>query len=399
VTMSDSPDIVSFLRQVQSVCRSKAVFAVLPESVDQEVFQHIDAIVDDFVLWPLRGGELGQRLRRLLHCHSPGIAEVSEHITQELGLAQFVGQHPSFLKIVENMRVIARGGGPLVITGETGTGKELTARAVHHLSPRRDFPFIAVDCSLLPEHLVENELFGHARGAFTDAHTDQQGLVALANKGTLFLDEVDALPLRTQAKLLRFLQERTYRPLGSERFVHADVGVIAATNRDLEGCVTKQEFRSDLYYRLNVFRLKLPPLRDRVSDIYVLAQHFLHDFCGEGERKVLSAGALRKLEQHHWPGNVRELFNVVQQAVVFSKAKHIFPADIVLSGSPESGVDNSWSFREGRARAVEVFEKSFIEDLLRKNAGNVSRAAIEAQKDRRSFGRLIKKYKINRATL
>jgi len=264
------------------------------------------------------------------------------------------------------------------------------------LSARRDFPFIPVDCGILPEHLVENELFGHAKGAFTDAHADQQGLIALANKGTLFLDEIDALPLTTQAKLLRFLQERTFKPLGSERFVQVDISVIAATNRDLENCVATKEFRSDLYYRLNVFRLKLPPLRERASDIGLLARHFLLSMCGEGQPKALSLGALRKLEGHDWPGNVRELSNVIQQAVAYSAGNRITAEDILLPGAQGEADGSGKSFREVKARTVEAFERSFIEDLLQKNSGNVSRAAKEAQKDRRTFGRLIKKYRIER---
>jgi DNA-binding NtrC family response regulator len=396
VALSNTTEIVPFLKRVQSLCKEQALIAVLPGGIDAKLLESIDEIVDDFVLWPAHSGELALRILRLLDGRGSDTLAVSERIIQELGFAQFVGQHPTFLKVVEKMPLIAKSGAPVVITGETGTGKELSARAIHHLSTRRDFPFIPVDCGILPEHLVENELFGHAKGAFTDAHTDQLGLIALANKGTLFLDEVDALPLITQAKLLRFLQERTFKPLGSERFVQVDINVIAATNRDLERCVAEKEFRSDLYYRLNVFRLRLPALRERASDIGLLARHFLSNLSEEGQRKVLSSGALRKLESHDWPGNVRELFNVIQQAVAYSTSSRITAGDILLPGAQDSADSGAQSFREVKARTVEAFERSFIEELLRKNSGNVSRAAKEAQKDRRTFGRLIKKYKIER---
>jgi DNA-binding NtrC family response regulator len=396
VALSNTTDIVPFLKRVQSLCKEQVLIAVLPGNIDAQLLESVDDIVDDFVLWPAHSGELGIRILRLLEGRGSDTQAVSERLIQALGFAQFVGQHPAFLKVVEKMPLIAKSGAPVVITGQTGTGKELCARVIHHLSARRDYPFIPVDCGILPEHLVENELFGHAKGAFTDAHADQQGLIALANKGTLFLDEVDALPLTTQAKLLRFLQERTFKPLGSERFVHVDINVIAATNRDLESCVVNKEFRSDLYYRLNVFRLKLPTLRERASDIGLLAGHFLSNMGEEGQRKVLTPRALRKLELYDWPGNVRELFNVIQQAVAYSANSRITAEDILLPGAQDGGDGGAQSFREIKARTVEAFERSFIEELLRKNSGNVSRAAREAQKDRRTFGRLIKKYKIER---
>src|SRR5207247_1989977 len=166
---------------------------------------------------------------------------------------------------------------------ETGTGKELCARAIHHLSSRRSFPFIPVDCAALPDHLFENEFFGHARGAFTDAHAEQKGLVAMAEGGTLFLDEIDALALTAQAKLLRFLEERAFKPLGADRFVKADVHVLAATNRSLEALIRNGQFRSDLYFRLNVLSLHLTPLRDRRGDIALLARHFVDACCVEGD--------------------------------------------------------------------------------------------------------------------
>lgn len=392
-------EILPFLTRVRGLCHGQSLIAVLPSECDARLLESIDPMVDDFVLWPVHAAELGRRIARLLRSCGRHVEAVSERMLQELGFAQFVGRHPAFLQVTEKMPFIAKSGAPLVITGETGTGKELAARAIHHLSVRRDFPFVPVDCGILPEHLVENELFGHVKGAFTDAHADQMGLVALANKGTLFLDEVDALPLSTQAKLLRFLQERTFKPLGSERFVHVDINVIAATNRDLEGCVAKKEFRSDLYYRLNVFRLRLPPLRDRVSDIALLAQHFLTSIFPGGPPKVLSAGALRTLEMYQWPGNVRELFNVIQQATVFSSGNRILSGDITLPSCGVTEEAEGQNFRREKARTVEAFERSFITDLLRRQHGNVSRAAKEAHTDRRTFGRLIKRHNIDRTQL
>ena len=312
-------------------------------------------------------------------------------------LRNLVGDDPAFLRVIAQLPRIALRDMPTLVVGETGTGKELCARAVHHLGKRRDRPFVAVDCGAVPDHLFENELFGHARGAFTDAHRDQRGLVAMAEGGTLFLDEVDALSMATQVKLLRFLQERVYRPLGADRLARADVNVIAATNGDLEACVREKRFRADLYFRLNVLRLHLPPLRQRQRDIPLLARMFLEDAQRPDLRgpRSFSAGALRALCRHAWPGNVRELQNVVRRAVVASGSPQILVGDLWPPSAPEAASGPA-GFREARRTALEGFERRYVEDLLRRHDGNVTRAAREAAKDRRAFGRLIKKYAIEK---
>ena len=399
LALSDPGRTVSFFQQVRTMISEKTVvIAVLPRSATGETLEAAANLAEDFVLWPFEEEELAHRLRWLLARRDSTVAAVSERLIDELALGSMVGNHPVFQAVLKKMPTIARSGEPVLIIGETGTGKELSARAIHHLSPRRDFPFIAVDCAALPEHLVENELFGHTRGAFTDAHRDQKGLIALADKGTLFLDEVDALPPATQAKLLRFLQERIYKPLGSERFLRADINVLAASNHNLEAMVSLKQFRADLYYRLNVFRIVLPALRERRSDIAVLSRHFLQTIAGRqsGSAKAFSTEAMVKLEAYSWPGNVRELFNVVHQAEAFSVAPEISAEDVQLPGEPSLSPIGPSSFKAARAYAVESFEKSFIQDLLRKHSGNVTRAAHDARKDRRTFGRLMKKYNIGR---
>lgn len=398
IALSDPSQAIPFLQTLRARAQENIMIAVLPASAGVETLEAAAKVVDDFVLWPLRDSELEQRMRWLLARKGHAPAAVSERLIDEFGLRLLVGKHPAFLRVLERMPIIARSGGPALITGETGTGKELSARAIHHLSRRRDFPFIAVDCAALPEHLVENELFGHTRGAFTDAHRDQKGLIALAEKGTLFLDEVDALPLSTQVKLLRFLQERTYKPLGSERFLRADLNVLAASNHNLEALVARKQLRPDLFYRLNVFRLALPALRDRRSDIAILALHFLEGVAARESRaaKTFSVEAMARLEAYPWPGNVRELFNVVHQAEAFSAGQEIQAEDVLLPGQEAGTQSAPSSFKAGRARAVESFEVSFIQELLRKHCGNVTRAALEAKKDRRTFGRLMKKYNIAR---
>jgi len=371
---------------------------VLPPELNGPLVQLSAHVSEDFLLSPIRLPELQQRLRRVLGVVDGDVAEAREHLLQDVGMTQLVGHDPVFLDAIRQVPRFARSESPVLITGETGTGKELCARAIHFLSKRRDYPFVAVDCGTVPDHLVENELFGHARGAYTDAHRDQRGLIAMAEGGTLFLDEIDALSLSAQGKLLRFLQEHTFRPLGSDRVVLADVNVIAATNRDLEACVHNKQFRADLFYRINVLRLHLPPLRDRRADITLLAAHFLREQRGApgiGARSFAPA-ALRMLVSYDWPGNVREVCNVVQRAAVACDGAQILPSHLstaVLAGARQSAAQ---SFRTARAESVASFERRYVESLLRKHGGNVTHAAREARKDRRAFGRLLKKYSIDR---
>lgn len=375
-------------------------FAVLPGEAGEPLLRMASEAADDFILAPIRADELRQRLGRVLGAPCHDVESVRQRLLEEMGLTQLVGRDPMFLRAIEQVPRFARSDMPVLITGETGTGKELCARAIHHLSSRRSFPFIGVDCGAVPDHLFENELFGHARGAYTDAHRDQRGLVAMAEGGTLFLDEVDALSHTAQTKLLRFLQERTYRPLGAERFEQADVSIITATNRDLEACVRDRQLRSDLYFRLNVLRLHLPALRERPADISLLASHFLRQCRQPNDlvRRRFSAAALRKLELYDWPGNVRELMNVVQRGVVLSEEAQIGPHRVALP-DPPAAVALSATFRQARADAVAAFERRYIGELLRKHSGNVTQAAREAHKDRRVFGRLVKKHRIERGAL
>jgi len=242
--------------------------------------------------------------------------------------------------------------------------------------------------------LFENELFGHARGAFTDAHAEQKGCAGLAHGGTLFLDEIDCLSWATQGKLLRLLQEKRFRPLGSERFRDADVRVVAASNLDMERLVEAKAFRQDLFFRLDVLRIHLPSLRERPEDIALLAGHFVQASCeADGiKRKVLTPAALRRLESHNWPGNIRELHNTMQRAVLMSPGIEIAAAHVEIRPDAVDQKEDSGSFQSAKRAAIELFERGFVQRLLERHGGNVSRAAREAQKDRRAFGRLAKKY-------
>ncbi len=268
---------------------------VLAKNADEESLLLASQSGDDFLLWPTLASELLARVSRLIGCSKERSA-AERNLLEEFGLLGLVGRTRRFVRVLRMVPKVATSSSSVLVTGETGTGKELLARAVHHLSPRKDFPFIPVDCGALPDHLFENELFGHVPGAFTDARAEQKGLAAMADRGTLFLDEVDSLTFRAQAKLLRFLQEGTYKRLGESRFSKTDVRVIAASNQDLRASVEKGEFRSDLFYRLSVIHLPLPPLRKRREDIRLLTAHYLGTLRPADEPvKTITKSAIRKL--------------------------------------------------------------------------------------------------------
>ncbi|HEY3629011.1 MAG TPA: sigma-54 dependent transcriptional regulator [Terracidiphilus sp.] len=373
--------------------------AILPGE-DSELLQIAAEGVDDFLLHPVHGGELQRRIARLLGRQPRSSEDVRECLIGELSLRQIVGKAPVFRRVLAQAGLFASSDAPVLLTGETGTGKELCARLVHAMSKRRDGPFIPVDCGGIPEHLFESELFGHMRGAFTDAHLEQRGLVALAEGGTLFLDEVDSLSPTVQGKILRLLQERTYRPLGCTSFQSANLRVVAATNRNLEGLVRDRLFREDLYFRLNVLRLHMPPLRQRPEDIALLARHFIEEICasGGGPKKVFSPASMRKLEAHDWPGNVRELANTIQRAIFAAEGTQIASAHIDFSLFDTKVEGPAQTFRSAKMVAIEKFEREYVEQLLEKHVGNITRAALEAGKDRRAFGRLVKKHRISPTT-
>jgi DNA-binding NtrC family response regulator len=269
---------------------------------------------------------------------------------------------------------------------------------VHYQSPRRGKPFIPVNCGALPDHLFENELFGHAKGAYTDASSPEKGLVAEAEGGTLFLDEVDTLSASAQVKLLRFLQDREYRPLGCSRSITADVRIIAATNADLWQQVQSKQFREDLYYRLNIVALCLPPLRERPEDIPLLADHFLRRYAHHYGRQSLqfAAATLPKLVAYAWPGNVRELESIIQRAVLLTPAEILQPENIDLHFSAPRAVSETDSFHAAKARAIAQFERTYLNTLLAAHRGNITHAARHAGEARRSLQRLLKKHGLNR---
>jgi DNA-binding NtrC family response regulator len=373
--------------------------ALLAPDVPEALLEEAATLADDFMLSPVRVGELQARLLRLAPAGAAPARATARRLAREMGLRELVGEDPAIRRLVAGIARMAASDATVLITGETGTGKELYARALHQMGARREQPFIAVDCAACPEQLFENELFGHARGAFTDAREEHRGLVAMAERGVLLLDEVDALSLPAQGKLLRFLQEKTFKPLGSERVQHADVRVLAATNRNLVQLVKEQRFRSDLLYRLSVLPVHLPPLRERRGDIPLLAGHFLARATPTGVTRM-SDRALAALGGYDFPGNVRELANIIQRAMVMAEGPCIEEVDLLfISGEPGArrppgpAVIGS-SFRQAKAQAIAEFERTLVASLLAKHGGNVTQASREARQDRRAFGRLVKKYRL-----
>jgi DNA-binding NtrC family response regulator len=374
------------------------LLVVVDEAEPDEMIEWIRQLAADFLTKPLKKIDVLPRVWRLLD-QSSGSETEFLRVKKELGMRQLVGESETFLTEIEKVPLIAKCDASVLITGDTGTGKELCARAIHYLSPRASQSFLPVNCGAIPAELIENELFGHVSGAFTGARTSRPGLIDEANGGTLFLDEIDCLPLIAQVKLLRFLQEKEYRPLGATKTSKADLRVIAATNANCEAAIREGKLRQDLYYRLNVIQLKLPMLRDRREDIPLLAHHFLNKYATEFNKQVsgFSPDAIRKLILYEWPGNVRELEHVIMRAMVLSTKPIISAVNIAISESETLPVPES--FQEAKNRMVEQFEKTYIKGLLLSNHCNISRSAKAAQKNRRAFWELIRKHHISVQTL
>ena len=314
--------------------------------------------------------------------------------------SKLIGVAPEFLKTVDMIPAVAASGAAVLISGETGTGKELVAHAVHYLSAQADYPFVAVNCGALADTLLEDELFGHERGSFTSADSRREGLIAQAEKGTLFLDEVDTLAPKAQVDFLRVLQDRKYRMIGANREREANVRVIAATNVSIDELLSSGRFRKDLFYRLSVFTLTLAPLRARKNDILALAAHFLSKHSTRpGANISFAPQAMEVLLAWDWPGNVRELENAVVRGIHLCRGGRIEPADLGINPRgfdvPEVIPAKHESFRAMKQACIESFERSYLMRLMSEHGGNVSQAAIAARKERRDLGKLLRKHNLD----
>ncbi|MEQ1909031.1 MAG: sigma-54 dependent transcriptional regulator [Vicinamibacterales bacterium] len=325
---------------------------------------------------------------------------LKEELAQRRGAPQIVGEDPRLKQVLTTLHRAAASDATVLIEGESGTGKELFARAVHALSPRADGPFVAINCAAIPETLLETELFGHEKGAFTGASQRKPGKFELAHRGTIFLDEIGDLPLLLQAKILRALEEKQFERVGGTTLLHVDVRVVAATNRNLKAAVAARQYREDLYFRLSVFPITVPPLRDRPGDIPILARYFVDRFCREMKKKplALSPSAIDSLVSYGWRGNVRELQNCIERAVILSDGDAIQPRHLNLVSllhaapqpsaepeSPWSGIDLSGTLADASRRVMSDVERRKYAQALTDAAGNAPRAAEILQVNYRQF--------------
>jgi two-component system NtrC family response regulator len=349
----------------------------------------------DFFRKPIEIDELQVILRRALY-----VAQLEqEHraLQQCLGCEAFeamLGVSPQMQAVFATIRKVAASDVPVLVVGESGTGKELVARAMHQQSGRTAAPFVAINCGAIPETLIESELFGHEKGAFTGAHMQRKGKIESAQGGTLFLDEIGEIPSPLQVKLLRFLQEYQIERIGGRQAIPVDVRVVAATNVDLKQAMAAGRFREDLYYRLGVMTIPLPPLRERGADILLLAKTLLQRYATESSHKVtgFSRHALSALQSYGWPGNVRELENRLKRAVLMTQGPQVTPADLDLDSPYSQYLAHGKGLREAR----EAFEKDLIQRALAKHGGNISRTASELGVSRPTLHDLVTKYALER---
>ena len=387
------PDIdvimVTGLSQIDTAVRSMKLgaFDYLPKPFDP----------DELKLVVKRALERRQLLQENL--------ELRSEVSSKYRFENIIGSSPPMQNVYRLIAKCAPTNSTVMLTGESGTGKELIARAIHYNSLRKDKPFVAVDCNSLSENLLESEMFGHVKGSFTGAVVNKKGMFEVADSGTLFLDEIGNISLATQAKLLRVIQEREFKAVGDTRTQSANFRLLTATNKDLRAMVADGTFREDLFYRINIFPIRIPPLRERRDDIPPLAFHFLRVFSEELEKKVteISDGAMSALVHHDWPGNVRELENAIQRAVILASDKVVRQAHLasIIDAFPRLDLDVPRTSDElkrikkvAREKSVENIEKLFVLEALKRNAWNVTRSAEETGMQRANFQALMKKYDI-----
>ncbi len=350
----------------------------------------------DFYQKPIGLEEFKVIIRRAFHLFNIEEENSKLHIALEkktIGMGGMVGQCPEMMEVFSAIKKVASSGAPVLVQGESGTGKELVARAIHAMSPRRDAAFVAINCGAIPENLLESELFGHEKGAFTGAHVQVQGKVEFANSGTLFLDEIGELPGQLQVKLLRFLQDKTLQRVGGREDIMIDARIISATNKDISKALQEGKFREDLYYRVGVVTIKLPPLRERKEDIMLLATLFLKRFSEALKRRVkgFRAPTIQFMESYDWPGNVRELENRIQRAVILSDASMLEPQSLGFKdtmANQEDRIKECTTLRDARNRV----ERELIISAIDKHTGNIARVAEELGVTRPTLYDIMKKH-------
>ena len=397
---------MDLLREIQKLNASTVVILITGFGTIDMAVSALQAGAAHFITKPFDNEEILSSLRRygdeaLLHERVRRLQSTPDG-SDDSG-DSLIAQDPKMRELLGLAHQVASTPTTVLIEGETGTGKEHIARAIHARSLQRELPFLAVNTAALPDSLLESELFGHRRGAFTGAEQDRKGIFEQANGGTVFLDEVGLMSIPFQDKLLRVLQEKSVTPLGTSTPTSVDFRLVAATSRDLKERIQNDEFHLDLYYRLTVVTLRVPPLRERPDDVLALAGHFLQRYAATlavQEPPSLSEDALVELQAHDWPGNVRELENSIQRALVLSGGGRIRAHDLRLKDSPAPWCDDleDVSYEEGKRKAVEHFQRHFIQEALRKTEGNVTRAAERCGLTRAALQRIMRSLRVERAS-
>jgi two-component system response regulator GlrR len=380
----DKMDGIGLLKELQSHSPGLRVLIITAHGTIPDAVTATQSGAFGFLTKPIDKDELMENVERAMKVS--GSAEVDDDWAAEI-----ITRNKKLQETLTQAKMVAVTDTRVLITGESGTGKELLARAIHRASPRKDKPFVAINCSAMAENLLESELFGHVKGAFTGATRDHQGLFQAAEGGTLLLDEIGDMPMRLQVKLLRVLQEHQVRPVGSTEAIEVDVRVLSATHRDLQEMMREGNFREDLYYRLNVVQISLPVLDDRREDIPLLVAHFLQQISSEAEqeRKVYAPEAVELLVTAEWPGNIRQLHNIVRQNVALSRSP-VISGELVQSSLGEHGGTLA-SFSDAR----DEFTRNYLSQTLQITTGNVSQAARLAKRNRTDFYKLLARHGLN----
>jgi two-component system, NtrC family, response regulator len=390
---NDCEEGLAVLSELLAIDRDAKVIVISGQSEKKNAIQAVGAGAYDFLCKPVDVEELKLILRRCIHVVSleKEYRELQQRLRADV-FEEMRGTSPQMQGVFAFIRKVATTDAPVLLLGESGTGKEMAALAIHRRSSRSSGPFIPINCNAIPENLLESELFGHEKGSFTGAHTQRKGLMESAGGGTLFLDEIGELPPAIQVKLLRFLQEQRFQRVGGRQEIQIDTRVIAATNVELKEAVAKGKFREDLYFRLAVVVIKMPPLRDRGEDVDLLAREFLQQFGVQCEKKALTFApdALRAIRRHPWPGNVRELQNRIKRAVIMADGKRVTASDLELTDNVE-GV-RAATLKEAR----ETVEREMVQQALKRHRGRINLAATELGISRPTLYELMDKLNIRR---
>ena len=384
LALGDGLSGMDVLRKAKELHAETPVVMITAHGNEKVAVEAMKLGADDYVPKPFDNDEIRLVVRRAIDRTRLERENriLRERVEREYGMGNLIGSGPAMKSVFQTIHKVAETDLTVLIRGESGTGKELVAQALHENSARKSRPFVAVNCAAISAELVESELFGHEKGAFTGADARRAGRFEAADGGTIFLDEIGDMARETQAKVLRVLQERSFERVGGTQAIEVDVRVVAATHRDLEADVAAGRFREDLYYRLKVVELTLPPLRERAEDLPALAQRFLQQVAERLDRagKRLSPDALAALARHTWPGNVRELRNVLEQAAVLSAGDEIQPDELMVvrrtgDGLPAAVPVPDVPFSDAKRQAIEAFERAYLLRALRDNDGNISRTA------------------------